>query len=145
MKNKILQLTLCLFACMAISNTLTAQDAMPAKESIQKAKPVMTFTKKYIDIGTVKKGETRTTFFEFTNTGNAALEIDLISACDCTTTDYPRGEILPGESGRIDTVFDSTEKDESEVIDVDIFLKQIDETTGGPIIEMLQYEFVLEK
>lgn len=90
-----------------------------------------------------KRARQEQLFFEFTNTGTAPLEIDLISACDCTTTEYPRGEILPGEKGRIDIVFDSTEKEESETIDVDIFLKQIDENTGGPIIEMLQYKFEL--
>lgn len=141
MKRSILQFTLSLFVILVCLTPSIAQDSISKTPMIDK--PVMTFDKKFIDIGTVKKGETRTTFFEFTNTGTAPLEIDLISACDCTTTEYPRGEILPGEKGRIDIVFDSTEKEESETIDVDIFLKQIDENTGGPIIEMLQYKFEL--
>ena len=104
----------------------------------------MQFDKKYHDFGSVKKGEIKTTFFEFTNTGDEAIEIELISACDCTTTDYPRLPVKPGEKGVIKVIFDSTEKDESEVIDVDIYLKNSHPKTGVPIIEMVQYTYNLE-
>ncbi len=107
--------------------------------------PIMTWEKKFVDFGEVKKGEKRETVFHFTNTGNAPLEIDLVSACDCTTTDYPRRPIAPGESGKIAVVFDSSEKEESETIDIDIFLKNEDPETGAPIIEMLQYKYELIK
>ena len=115
---------------------LTAQDNSLAK-------PVMTFDKKMHDFGKVKRGEIKETVFVFTNTGNAPLEIDLVSACDCTTTDYPIRAIAPGQKGEIKVTFDSTEKEESEVIDVDIFLKNEDPATGAPIIEMVQYKFEL--
>ena len=105
---------------------------------------VMQFDKKYHDFGSVKKGEIKTTFFEFTNTGDEAIEIELISACDCTTTDYPRLPVKPGEKGVIKVIFDSTEKEESEVIDVDIYLKNSHPKTGVPIIEMVQYTYNLK-
>ena len=145
MKNSILKLSLCLImiaTTVAISN---AQDSFQTtKETpITKGKPVMTFEKDMIDLGTVKRGEKRTTYFDFTNTGDVPLQIDLISACECTTTDYPRGEIAPGETGRIDVIFDSTEKEASETIDIDIYLKQFDEEAGMPFIEMVQYKFEL--
>jgi peptidoglycan-associated lipoprotein len=106
--------------------------------------PVMKFDKRLHDFGVVKKGEIKTTYFEFTNEGDVALEIELISACDCTTTDYPRLPVKPGEKGKIKVVFDSTEKEESETIDIDIFLRNTDPKTGIPIIEMLQYSFELK-
>ena len=106
--------------------------------------PIMKFDKRFHDFGKVKKGEIKSTTFEFTNEGDVALEIELISACDCTTTDYPRLPVKPGERGKIKVVFDSTEKEESETIDIDIFLKNTNPKTGIPIMEMLQYKFELK-
>jgi len=141
MKTNILRLLL-LFSVFAMTITFAqAQDAM--EDAVGEPAPIMTFEKKFIDLGEVKKGEKRQTVFKFKNTGNAPLEIDLISACDCTTTDYPRLPVMPGESGEIDVIFDSSEKDESETIDIDIFLKSTDPESGAPIIEMLQYKYEL--
>jgi len=143
MKSNILKLLL-FFGVFAMTITFAqAQDIM--EDIVIEPAPVMTFEKKFVDFGEVKKGEKRQTVFKFTNTGNAPLEIDLISACDCTTTDYPRLPVMPGESGEIDVVFDSTEKDESETIDIDIFLKNTDPESGAPMIEMLQYKYELIK
>ena len=103
---------------------------------------LMTFEKTYIDLGKVKRGEKREFSFEFTNTGSEALTIDLVSACECTTTDYPVLPIAPGKSGKIDVVFDSTEKEASETIDVDIFLLNRDKK-GNTIVERVQYYFDL--
>lgn len=103
----------------------------------------MSFDQMFLDIGKVKRGEVRNFEFPFTNTGNAPLKIDLVSSCDCTTTKYPTREVKPGESGTIFVTFDSTEKEESETIDIDIFLTNEDPETGAPMIEMLQYKFEL--
>jgi len=81
-----------------------------AKTKVQQSAesvPVITFDQKTIDIGTVKKGEKRDIVFDFINTGNADLEIELITACKCTSTDWTRGKIAPGESGKISVTFDS--------------------------------------
>jgi len=69
--------------------------------------PVITFDQETIDIGTVKKGEKRDLVYTFTNTGSADLEIELITACKCTSTDWTRGKIPPGERGKISVTFDS--------------------------------------
>lgn len=61
MKRSILQFTLSLFVILACLTPSIAQDSM--SKTLMIDKPVMTFDKKFIDIGTVKKGETRTTFF----------------------------------------------------------------------------------
>ena len=109
------------------------------------AYPVMTFEKPFIDLGAVKKGEKRSFSFPFSNTGTAPLTIDIVSACECTTTEYPTKDIQPGEKAAIEVVFDSTEKEEEETIDIDIFLTQTDPNTGGPIVERVQYHFELLK
>jgi len=105
--------------------------------------PKMTFEKMMIDLGDVKRGEVKEFTFPFVNTGNAALKIDLVSSCDCTTTKYPTKEVQAGESAEIQVVFDSTEKEKSEVIDIDIFLRDEDPKTGAPMIVMLQYTYNL--
>jgi len=53
--------------------------------------------------------------------------------------------VKPGETGTIDVVFNSTEKEESETIDIDIFLKNVDPETQTPVIEMVQYKYELIK
>jgi len=111
-----------------------------------KGLPIMKFEQRFFDFGKVKKGEKRRHTFEFVNSGEGDLTIDLISACDCTTiVDDPSGETFaPGEKGKIEFVFDSSEKEESEVIDIDIFLLQED-NNGNPIMEMIQYKYELVK
>lgn len=116
------------------------QVAPPAGE------PIMKFDKRFIDLGKVKKGEKRRFTFEFVNAGTANLKIDLISVCDCTTiVDDPTGRTFkPGQKGKIEGIFDSSEKDESEIIDIDIFLAHNDKN-GRPVVVMLQYKYELVK
>ncbi|GJM35259.1 MAG: hypothetical protein DHS20C18_42600 [Saprospiraceae bacterium] len=110
-----------------------------------KGLPIMTFNERVINFGKVKRGEKRTHIYEFVNEGDTPLTISLISACDCTTTEYPTETIKPGGKGSIKVIFDSTEKEESETIDVDIMLENTLPETGAPIIEMLQYTYELVK
>lgn len=104
--------------------------------------PKMVFDKKTVAFGKIKKGEKREATFEFTNVGNAPLEIDLISVCECTEKTYKDKVYHPGDKGQIHIVFDSAEKDKTDSSsDIDIFLKNTDPETGGPIIEMLNFTF----
>ncbi len=116
-----------------------------SNQNDQQESSIMKFDRRFHDFGKVKKGESRTTEFEFTNVSKEPLIIDLVSACDCTTTDYPRLPVQPGEKGIIKVVFDSTEKEESEVIDIDIYLRNTDPETGIPLSETLKYKFNLVK
>ena len=96
-----------------------------------------------MDFGKVKRGEKREHTFQFENTGSEYIEIDLISSCDCTTVTWPEGEVIdPGEKGEIHIVFDSTEKEESETVDIDVILRNTDDE-GNPIFYILQYKFDL--
>ena len=97
-----------------------------------------------VDLGPVKKGETRTTFFEFTNTSGQDIQIDIVDACECTKVDFPRGVFAPGAKGRLDVVFDSKDKDAAETIGITVVFKQNDEK-GNPRIESVEYKFELVK
>lgn len=111
-----------------------------------KGLPIMQFKHRVFELGTVKKGEKRRFTYEFTNAGSAPLTISLISACDCTTIENdPTGDSYrPGEKGTIEVLFDSSEKDEAEEIDIDIFLEESD-NDGIPIRETVQYRFDIKK
>lgn len=105
----------------------------------------MAFEGRTVDFGSVKKGEKRTHVYTFANMGDAVLEVDLISACDCTTVEFDYKPYKPGETGTIKIIFDSAEKDEPETIDIDILLKNTMPGTDIPIIERLAYSFSIVK
>lgn len=124
------------------------KDALSQKTddySIEKVESVfdMAFDRKHHDFGKVKRGEKVTTQFSFTNKGTEDIVIELVSACECTTLDWPRKAVKPGEKAVIDVVFDSTEKEESETIEIDINLKNRDPKTGYPRLEILSYTYEL--
>lgn len=105
--------------------------------------PSMQFELESYDLGEIKKGEQREFSYTFTNVGTEDIEIDLVSGCDCTTLDWPRLPIKPGEKGTIDALFDTTEKEDSEPVDIDIYLKNIDPKTGHPQLKILEFTFEL--
>jgi len=106
----------------------------------------MKFDKKLVELGTVKKGDKKEMTFNFMNTGNQPLEIEMVSSCECTTLDWPVGKVFkPGEKGSIHAIFDSSEKEVGETTDIDIVLKQTDPKTRNPILYKLQYKFTLVK
>lgn len=107
-----------------------------------KGLPIMHFENRLVDFGKVKKGEIKEYAFEFTNVGDTPLEIAVVTACECTETDYPTKAIAPGAKGKIEIIFDSTEKEQSETVDVDIMLENSDKE-GNPIMEAVQFKFEL--
>ena len=72
--------------------------------------PQITWLNNNQDLGQVKRGETRDLIFNFRNTGSADLEIELVTACKCTTLDWPRLPIPPGQSGAINVTYDSKDQ-----------------------------------
>ena len=123
-----------LIACL--STSLNAQTKQAQAVDI-------TFEQKHIDLGKVKRGDKETFKYHFTNTGTEAIEIAIVSGCDCTTLDWTRGKIAPGEKGQIDVIFDSTEKEYSETVDVDMYLKNINPKSDAQYLFILDYVFEL--
>lgn len=131
-------------------NSLPVQDTVKVSEMSSlygkslKGMPVMDFEKRKISLGKVKKGEKREFDFVFTNRGEAPMKISMVTACECTTTDFSKDTVAPGKKGKIHVIFDSTEKDYDETIDVTVMLENND-ADGNPIIENLEYDFVIEQ
>lgn len=67
--------------------------------------PVLTFKNNNIDIGSIRKGDSKEVTFEFTNTGKQNLVIEIVTACKCTDLVWPKGIVKPGESGVIKATF----------------------------------------
>lgn len=103
----------------------------------------MTFDAMEQDFGKVKKGDIITTVYKFENTGTEDIKIEIVSGCECTTLDWPRKIIKPGEKGEIEVIFDSGKKEESETVDIDVNLENIDPKTGYNRFEILSYTFEL--
>lgn len=80
--------------------------------------------------------------FEFTNSSGKDIQIDIVDACDCTKVEFPRGVIGPGQKNKLDVTFDSTEKDASETIAINVIFKNTD-ANGNPRIETVEYKFEL--
>ena len=106
---------------------------------------LMSFDKEHIALGKVKRGEVRNFEYTFVNSGTDVIQIDQVSSCSCTKTDYPTRKIQPGQKATIKVTFDSTEKEKSETVDVDIYLKNIDPKTDAQILKILTYSFELVK
>jgi hypothetical protein len=80
-------------------NTLTGNE---------KKIPELTFETTRHDFGKIKEGEEVSFEFRLTNTGEAPLIISEVKAtCGCTTPQWPKGIIKPGESDVIKVVYDS--------------------------------------
>lgn len=76
----------------------------------QNGQPLMKFGQASYDLGSVKLGDKITTEIPFTNAGNAPLVIEVASGCECSTLDWTRSPILPGQQGKIELIFDSTDQ-----------------------------------
>lgn len=80
-------------------NTLTGND-----EKL----PELTFETKEHDFGKLTEGDKVSFDFRFSNTGEAPLIITEVKAsCGCTTPQWPKGVIKPGESNMITVEYNS--------------------------------------
>ncbi len=125
------------------TTTKPKADAPPVNET--GGMPKMIFAVKSKDFGKVKTGDMPAFTYEFTNTGNAPLEIDIVSGCDCTEIDYTRTVVEPGGKGFIKAIY-NTKKEEAHEHkkqlkkNIDVVLKQIHPTSGTPLVEGLTFD-----
>lgn len=61
------------------------------------------------EFGTIIEGTQATVDFEFVNKGDAPLVLSNVSAsCGCTIPTWPKEPIMPGQTGKITAVYNST-------------------------------------
>ena len=91
-----------------------AVQAQPGKKTITleaEGQPMLKFENPVHDFGTIVEGTQAVYEFTYTNTGKAPLVlISVIPPCSCTTPEWPKEAILPGNSAKIKVTFDSKGK-----------------------------------
>lgn len=107
----------------------------------QDASAIVQFETESIHLGKVSKGKKVKEVFTFKNVSAQNVEIDIVSTCECTEAKWTRGPIAPGETGTINFVFDSSQKDEEVPIDVDVYFLNVDPKNGNPYSTFLQYTY----
>ncbi len=135
---KAFRFILCILFLAGCMTQAIAQDKQVVTEGA-----AMTFDRPHVDIGQVVKGDKKEMEFHFTNTGTEDLKIEIVSGCECTTLDWPRKAIKPGERGFVSAIFDSTQKDKSETVEIDINLENLDPKSGYPMFKRVSYTFEL--
>lgn len=70
--------------------------------------------------GSVKQGGIVYREILFTNDGGADLDIQLISACECTQLEWPQLPVKPGGSGIIKVRYDSKDKVGPQIVDIEV-------------------------
>ncbi|MEM1136418.1 MAG: DUF1573 domain-containing protein [Bacteroidota bacterium] len=79
-----------------------------AATTVSLAQGVFAFEETEFNFGDIKEGELAEHIYAFKNTGNAPIVIDQVKAsCRCTTPEWPKEPIMPGESASIKAVFNS--------------------------------------
>jgi len=106
MKRFVLFLTLAMFASTA---TFAQWGGGGGKlETSDLKAPVVKWSKESFDFGKIKQNKPVTVEFEVTNIGNAPLLLVKVEpACNCTTSDYTKSPIMPGQKGMVKVVFDA--------------------------------------
>jgi len=104
MKRFIIFLTLSVFA----STAMFAQFGGGKLNASDLNAPEVTWSKESFDFGKIKQKKPVNVEFELTNTGNAPLLIVKVEpACNCTTSDYTKSPIMPGQKGKVTVTFDA--------------------------------------
>lgn len=76
--------------------------------SVLQAQAKIKFTETKKDLGKVMKGDVVSADYEFTNEGNQPLIITNFEVeCSCTTVDFPKQPIAPGQSSKLTVKFDT--------------------------------------
>ena len=96
---------------------LNAQDSAP---NVDSRFPVISFLQDTIDLGSMKVGQQKSMQFEFINTGDAPLDIELVTACKCASLSWPQDKVPAGGKASVFVTFDSTgyEGDVLKVVDI---------------------------
>ncbi len=101
-----------LFSCETKNNNISTDlvNNPVSADGINKGAdvPVIQFEKTEHDFGKILQGEQVSYTFKFKNVGNAPLLITSVEkTCGCTSPEYTKTPIKPGESGKITITYDS--------------------------------------
>jgi hypothetical protein len=104
-----------LFFALSLSLAFSAASAQTItplpKQKVVTDGPLVSFAETKFDFGAIQEGDVVKHTFNFKNTGNQTLIIsDVRVTCGCTTPDWTRNPVAPGQTGYITAQFNSTGK-----------------------------------
>ena len=102
----------------------------PADKEVKFKDDLLTF-------GQVREGTVVEAKFVFDNIGTRALDIELVSACECMKVKWPTDHILPGESALIEIEFNTRSYVGDITKDIDVIFKTTDEK-GYPLVKQVK-------
>ena len=91
-----------------LSTSLVNNPTSANANNISNVTPKIQFQKTEHDFGKILQGEQVSYTFKFKNVGNAPLIITSIEkTCGCTSPDFSKDPVKPGEEGKITITYDS--------------------------------------
>lgn len=79
-----------------------------AQNKKESEKPIISFENVVHDFGIVYDGKAVSYEFYFTNTGSVPLILTNVQpSCGCTTPEWPREPIMPGQKGKIKAIYNA--------------------------------------
>lgn len=85
---------------------LVASSAFAQDKKDEAAKPIISFERLTHDFGKVYDGRSVSYEFVFVNTGKTPLILSNVQpSCGCTTPEWPREPIMPGQKGKIKAIY----------------------------------------
>lgn len=114
---------------------------LPLVSNAQDASDIVKWERESIALGEVTRGDKVSETFVFTNVSDSDVEIDIVNTCVCTEAKWPQYPIEPGESAKIEFIFDTNEKDDDHPVEIDVYFANIHPKTGNPYSTFLNYTF----
>ena len=106
MKTIKLSLLALTFGLMSFNSTQTTNPVV--KTAV--ASPV-SWKSDMIDVGEIPQNKPKTILFEFVNTGKTDVVITNVKpTCGCTTSDYTKTPIKPGQTAKVNAVYNAAAK-----------------------------------
>ncbi len=91
-----------LVGCSGGSDTMQKTDKLPG------GKPKLVFEKEMYNFGDIKEGDVIGKYIHFRNDGNSPLVLNkVIASCGCIGVKYPEKPVRPGETGKLEVIFDT--------------------------------------
>jgi len=95
----------------SVSADLVTNPITASGKKVKSELPVMEFETEKHDFGLIVQGEKVAHTFKFKNAGGSDLVISSASStCGCTVPNFSKEPIKPGQTGKIEVVFDSTNR-----------------------------------
>ena len=136
----IIFLVLMISACHRKASIISERKPVPKQVITITGPPKFQPDSMVYHLGLIRTGEVKSMEIGFVNGGGEALEIKLVSACECTKVDWPVLPIPSGERRTLKISYDSREKSGPQIVDLDIITNAAQEHTFIKLLLEVSHE-----